>query len=379
MALAGGTVDRAGNRRAVLADYAAGRPVVAGKPLVLLVELTRHCNLSCPMCRQPGDTSRAQTMSDRMFASVADELFPTAELVDLRGWGESLLLPDFEARARAAHRAGCQLRIVTNLAFRRPAILALLAELDFYVAVSCDGASAAVFETLRRGARWRAFVENLRDLATAYETAGADLGRICLSMTCQAPNVTEIAGVVALAAEIGIPTVKVFPVTAAPGDPLALTAPQVARDALTRAAEVASAAGVRLQLGASICGDLARDPDGIPACIHPWMYCYVSYDGKVGFCDHLIGPPAEPYLMGDLGRTPFMEIWNGARWVALRAEHVGSRRAAQRDFHECAWCYRNRFPDFEHLVIASIRPVELTPGAGTETVRGLLGERPGEA
>jgi MoaA/NifB/PqqE/SkfB family radical SAM enzyme len=327
------------------------------------------------MCRQAGEVSRAQKMSDEVFRRVAEQLFSTAELVDLRGWGESLLLPDFEARARVAHEAGCQLRIVTNLSFNRPDILKLLAELNFHVSVSCDGASAEVFEALRRGGRWTLFLKNLRDLTTAYEQAGSQRSRICLSMTCQAPNVHEIPEVVALAADVGISTVKLFPVTTtSPDHPLALQDAAATTRAVYRAAKVARAAGVRLQLGASLWGDLDRDPLDEPSCIHPWMYCYISYEGKVGFCDHLIGPAGEPYLMGDLRVTPFVEIWNCDRWVTLREEHAARRRSTHKDFHECAWCYRNRFPDFENLLMPTLRPLELAGGEEGPTLRGLIRE-----
>jgi hypothetical protein len=54
--------------------------------------------------------------------------------------------------------------------------------------------------------------------------------------------------------------------------------------------------------------------------------------------------------MGDLRKNSFHEIWNGPSWQQLRAEHLGLRRGEAPLFAECAWCYRNRHIDFEHVL-----------------------------
>ena len=59
------------------------------------------------MCRNPGEVPATLRMSDEMFARVEDELFPTADLIDLRGWGESLILRNFPI-APCARRASAR-------------------------------------------------------------------------------------------------------------------------------------------------------------------------------------------------------------------------------------------------------------------------------
>ena len=130
------------NRELSRAEYESGRTTLQSLPRALFVELTRACNLSCEMCREPGTISPSQRMSEALFARIEAELFPTADLIDLRGWGESLILAEFPDRARRAARSGAALRVVTNLSFRRDATLDLLAELGFYVGVSIDTADA---------------------------------------------------------------------------------------------------------------------------------------------------------------------------------------------------------------------------------------------
>src|SRR5260370_3822953 len=143
---------RDANRDLARREYRDGETVLRSKPRALFVELTRHCNLLCPMCRVRGQVSPSQRMSARLFEQVEAELFPTADLIDLRGWGESLILPEFPDRAYRAARFGASLRVVTNLSFRRDSVLDLLSELGFYVGISIDSADPAVLQLLRHGA-----------------------------------------------------------------------------------------------------------------------------------------------------------------------------------------------------------------------------------
>jgi MoaA/NifB/PqqE/SkfB family radical SAM enzyme len=159
-----------------------------------------------------------------------------------------------------------------------------------------------------------------------------------------------LEGVVALAERTGVNDVRLAPVTVPGESPLCLAAvPAEVREALGRVRAAAATRGVRVSLTASMF-EGHWPPSGEDACIHPWAYCYVAYDGRVGFCDHLIGPAGDPFLMGDLRTQSFDEVWNGEPWVALRGEHVGARSAHAPRFEECAWCYRNRHLDFEDLL-----------------------------
>src|SRR6266851_6288585 len=97
---------RDANRQLGRMEYETGQTILKSKPRALFVELTRHCNLACPMCRNPGEVPASLRMSEQMFARIESELFPTADLIDLRGWGESLILPEFPERARRASRFG---------------------------------------------------------------------------------------------------------------------------------------------------------------------------------------------------------------------------------------------------------------------------------
>ena len=66
-----------------------------GVPNVLFLELTRRCNLACSMCRGSMMTDHSLDMSEAVLRRIEEDLLPTARVVDLRGWGESLVRRDF--------------------------------------------------------------------------------------------------------------------------------------------------------------------------------------------------------------------------------------------------------------------------------------------
>lgn len=337
---------RDANRWLARAEYETGQTVLQSKPRALFVELTRHCNLACPMCRNPGEVPPDQRMSEQVFAQIESELFPSADMIDLRGWGESLILPEFADRARRAARFGADLRIVTNLSFRRDAVLDLLADLGAYIGVSIDSADPEVLAVLRRGANFGLMEANLARLASNYHARGiAD--RLNLYVTCQRPALATLEGVVDLASRLGIHDVRLAPV----GTTLPFLSVASVRDeldaALERVRQRSDATNVRVSFTASLVDDML--PNGYDSpCLHPWTWCYVSYSGRIGFCDHLIA--FDHLTFGTLEDTPFESIWNSDAWVALRAEHLQQRRASAPHFQECAWCYKNRHVDCEDIV-----------------------------
>jgi MoaA/NifB/PqqE/SkfB family radical SAM enzyme len=301
------------------------------------------------MCRSEHIGIKARRMPPELFERVAAELFGLAEMVDLRGWGESLILPEVTDRIRVSAESGATLRIVTNLSFRRPQVLDLLVGTGCHVAVSVDSADPVTFQRIRGGGNLAQVAENLSRLVEGNRALHGHADRIHLTTTVQRPALGELAAVVDFAAELGVPEIRLFTVTVPEGSPLALEAVEAETDAMLGAAiQRAEARGVRLLAGTRL-GSMPENLVGGPACLHPWAYTYVAYDGSVGFCDHLIGPEGAPYLLGTLAASSFEEIWNGPAWTALRAEHVGARNPAAPRFHECAWCYRHRHVDFEHF------------------------------
>ncbi len=356
---------QAENRELNLKEYAEGAVTLRSRPRFILVELTQGCNLRCPMCRPNLLPARGRSMSDELFSRIAGELFGTAEMVDLRGWGESLILPDVARFIEEASRAGARVRFVTNLSFQRDDILDVLSDHRCDLAVSLDSADPHLLSEIRGGANLSRIAKNIDTLVAAYTAKHGSADQIYLTVTVQRPALETLPDLIDFAADHGIHEVRLFAVTIEPHHTLSLVgAPREVDESITRASERAHQRGVKLFAGTRL-GSMPEKPADEAACIHPWSYAFFAYDGRVGFCDHLIGPDGEKYLLGNLAQSSFEEIWNGSAWRKLRREHLSARNPHAPNFEECAWCYKNRHIDFEHLFDpeADQRRVALTPAS----------------
>ncbi|NJQ03067.1 radical SAM protein [Streptomyces zingiberis] len=335
------------NRVQNLREFEEGRTRLRSRPRALFVELTENCNFSCPMCRSGGPFDRSKNMSFELFEEIAEELFPTAEIVDLRGWGESTILKRFPEFVDRTLSYGCRVRIVTNLSVPNEEMWRHLVRNRALIAVSFDAGEEKTFETLRSGAKFRTIVRNLEILADEGRASGVGTDNVHLNVVVQEAALEELSQIVTLAGRLGF-RVHLNPVTLGHDDPDNL---RFHRDrlaaSLAETARVAEETGTEVRIDAALDEAWALTEHTAKTCTHPWMYCYFNYAGKVGFCDHLIGQPGESYLLGDLRTASFEEIWNGPSYRRLRAEHAAWEEGLSERFEECNWCYRNRYVDFD--------------------------------
>jgi radical SAM protein with 4Fe4S-binding SPASM domain len=341
------TATRRANQELNIAEFQERRTELASRPLALFVELTRNCNLKCPSCRSAGPFLPEWNMSDEVFRTVADELFDSALLVDLRGYGESTILKNFP---RAAHRvmdSGARLRLVTNGQVNKPELWDRMMAEHAVVVLSCDAASDDLFATLRAGGTLARLRETASTLVHHRDAHGAPRDLLSLYVVVSRPNLHELADIVTLADDLGIAQVSLAPIQIGTDHPwhLGHDVATVARS-LDAATDRGRELGVRVQLASSLDESLNLDDDIKKMCMHPWAYAYISHEGRVGFCDHLIG--LAKYTFGSLTEEPFMDIWNSERFQRLRRQHA--EQDLRDEFSPCRWCYKRRYVDFEHLV-----------------------------
>jgi MoaA/NifB/PqqE/SkfB family radical SAM enzyme len=327
---------KAENARLNLLETRAGQLALRSMPRYVMVELTQGCNLRCPMCRSRTIGYRERELDRDILASVAEILFPTAEVVDIRGWGESLLVPDIDAVIRQVDTYGARCRVVTNLSFNRPETLDLLVDVGAMVDISLDSAEQTTLDVCRPGARLGLIRRNIARLTGRLNAAARSADSLRILATLQRNTLADLPGLIRFAAEAQVRQVVLNEVVLAPGDPLAVVGHEDEVDrAVALAQTVADDAGVDLYAGTALgrCAGVRKD---IEACIHPWSYVTVGYDGSVGYCDHLIGPMLPMSCMG-------------AAWQALRRWHSSPDRADTPSYHACFRCYQHRNVDFEDV------------------------------
>ncbi|MFI5572427.1 radical SAM protein [Streptomyces sp. NPDC051740] len=339
---------RRDNQALNLEEYQQGAVKLRSRPLALFVELTENCNLKCPMCRFGEKYDPALNMDEQMFDRLADELFPYAHLVDVRGWGESTMLSGFGDMVLRALEHRVRVRVVTNGQINRPAVWDAMMRGQGIVTVSCDAASPALFKKLRGGGTLERLEATCRALVEARDRYQVPRDHVNFNVVSSMDNLDELADIVRLASRLDIPLVVIHPLVAPADDPSHLRQDLGrTREAYAEAAQAGRELGVVVQLGAAPDPSLAL-PEMVrkPACMHPWSYAYIRYNGDVGFCDHLIGNGE--YTLGSLRENTFDEIWNGEAWQSLRQAHVQGEIPDA--FAPCRYTYAQRYIDFEHLV-----------------------------
>ena len=137
------------NNKILERELANGITTMRGVPNILFLELTRRCNLACSMCRSGFMTDRTLDMSEAVLRRIEEDLLPTARVVDLRGWGESLLRRDFLPIVERFAQPGVQLRVLSNGTIRKPDIWQHLMRHRAWVGISVDATENALLNELR--------------------------------------------------------------------------------------------------------------------------------------------------------------------------------------------------------------------------------------
>lgn len=328
------------NRSLVMEDFSTGAVVTAGKPLRLFIELTKNCNLRCVMCRVPDRYDASLDMPYETFTRLADELFPCAEYVDLRGWGESTIMRDWERYLDYALGFDTRFGLVTNLTVRNDGMWRKIARAGFSLSVSLDGATKETFESIRRRASFEGVLSNLRKVAGYYREYGINPYRLCLLMTVQRGNLHEVPGVVRLARDLGLINVRLSPCYGPA--PYALHGAYPAGE-IRRTADEALRLGKEYGIKVDLVGTFgSAEEKGLSLalrqrCDHPWTMLHVTADGSLGPCCHLIDPPLR---LGRLGEGGFTAAWNSTGFQLFRKLiHTQNRHCF------CDRCFRTRYSD----------------------------------
>jgi MoaA/NifB/PqqE/SkfB family radical SAM enzyme len=304
-------------------------------PRALQVEVTGACNLRCAMClvryREPLDRHQASLGFER-FRALVDAL-PELETVTLQGLGEPLMAPDLFRMLEYGATRGLRMGFNTNatLLTRATAERLVAAGLD-WLHISVDGATAATYESIRDGSRFAKVERNVRGLVEVMGARGAVRPRLSLVFVAMRRNLAELPALVRVAADWGIPVLRVQNLSHSFSDTDPAGAYREIREfaeaealwqspspadtaVFDEAQAVAAAVGVTLRLP-DLDGEPVRPTNG-PGCDWPWRSAYVRQDGKVQPCCMLMG--GDRAILGDLASASFPVIWRGADYEAFRA------------------------------------------------------------
>ncbi|MBL7713900.1 MAG: SPASM domain-containing protein [Bdellovibrionales bacterium] len=359
-------------------------------PFKGIVELTQNCNFRCIMCPQSWDPKFAKykaeyNMPMDTFVKIAEQFFPYANFIDLRGFGETTILPWWpELVDYLENHPFIEWHLVTNLGLPRPQTWDKMIRTGFVLGFSCDGATKDVFESIRQRSNFDTICENLKTIQDAIKKN--QTGFLYFISTIQRKNIHELRALVEMAAryQVGEVQFKMVQPKDADQDPKKMN-PDEIRLHCESAIDAALDLGVRVlfndwtftkgidpkrvQAAANI--DNRRSPRPFPAkpsfdpdyweqkgmprifdqsidsyrvsvnqrCFKPFSYVYINYEAKMGTCNHMMFP--DMLEMGDLKKQSMREIWNSPAYQKFRSDLL----LATPTDHRCQWCFKHRMDD----------------------------------
>ncbi len=180
-------------------------------PDMLWVGVSENCNLQCVGCYTEGLFKKVylDPAEVRAFLSTSSGKF---EYISLTNVGEAFLHPqlcDIIEICRELHPAS-KIWVITNGTIPLKGRYRQAVSLIDRLGLSIDGATKQTFEAIRRGSNFELFIDHVKEIVDIARQTGrpSELG---FGFTATATNLSELAGVVRLAAELGIPEVWAQP------------------------------------------------------------------------------------------------------------------------------------------------------------------------
>jgi radical SAM protein with 4Fe4S-binding SPASM domain len=307
-------------------------------PRFAQIEPVGRCNLACRMCTVNERGDEVATLSLERFRELLDQM-PGLQELHLQGLGEPMLHPQFFEMVNMAASRGIQVSANSNLTLLTPRRAELCVTSGLHaLSVSLDGATAPVYEAIRRKASFAKVLRNLGRLVDARDAAGSPL-QVRLVMVLMRANLHELPALVRLAHEQRVPEILVQRLSSDLGQPdlpaQYIPIKQYVEGAELGPADLGEAAAVfdesrRLAQTLGITLHLPRlqaAPQG-GRCDWPWTQLYLTAAGQLLPC----------CMVATADRATFGNVFDGGLVARWQGEAAQSFRAALADGEPPAVC-----------------------------------------
>lgn len=308
------TITRAYNAASVLSSFHysrfRGRAVIKGKPVSVSIEPTTSCNLRCPECPSGlrSFTRATGMLEPSMFRSTIDQLKETLSYLTFYFQGEPYLNPHFLEMTSHASALGIYTATSTNAHYLNDAMARATVEsgLDRLI-ISIDGTTQESYESYRIGGSLDKVVEGTKNIIGWKRRMKSATPHIIFQFLVVKHNEHQIADVYRLANALGVDEVKLKTAQIynyENGSDLMPTQSRYSR--------YHKLANGTYQLKNKLLNE----------CWKMWHSCVITWDGKVVPC--CFDKDAK-FVMGDLNKNSFDEIWHGETYNQFRSTLLRSR------------------------------------------------------
>lgn len=308
------TPGRALNAARVFSSYhysrLLGKPSHWAWPTSISIEPTTSCNLRCPECPSGlrSFTRPTGMLEPALFKQVIDELYGSLSYLTFYFQGEPYLNPNFLELVQYASRKKIYTATSTNAHFLTDEMAkrTIQSGLDRLI-ISIDGTTQETYQAYRVGGKLDKVLEGAKNIVRWKKELKSASPFVVFQFLVVKPNEHQIEEVHRLAKEIGV-------------DHVALKTAQIYDyengSELIPTIEQYSRYRKNSDNTYAIKNELTNN------CWKMWQSCVITWDGKVVPC--CFDKDAQ-YVMGDLSKQSFKEIWQSEKYNDFRASLLRSR------------------------------------------------------
>lgn len=305
------------------------RPVVWGRPLMLMVEPTNFCNLKCPLCPSGnGQMTRARGhMRLDDFRRLVDAVSGHVFVMMLWNQGEPYLNKSFNQMVRYAHEHRIFTFTSTNGHFVRAEkdARAIVASGLDEIVFSVDGVDQETYARYRVGGDLQTVFDGIRRLVHARASMAAETPVVSLQFIVMRQNEAQVQTAERLARDLGV-------------DKFLVKTAQVYTAAEAGEFLPGEEKYSRYESGPK--DDLRVKGQPAEGCKVLWYSSTVNWDGSVAPCcfDKNVD-----FLMGNaFGSASLDRIWWGEKYMSFRRRLLVDRHAVPMCTN-CSEGYRGMF------------------------------------
>ena len=292
-----------------LKSYITRNPSVSGMPLSISMELTNHCNLSCPECPSgSGLMKRGRGYMDPdLYNKVISELRPFLFYVNLYFQGEPMLHPQFFEFL--AEKENFHTVVSTNGHFLSAENSEKLVNSNLSrLIVSLDGMTPETFSIYRREGNFNTVLNGIGNIAEAIKRRNSSL-QLVIQFLVNRSNETQIPEAKSFANEVKAR--------------LKLKSMQIYNQ---EEIDYWQPSGNKFRRYEKVDGSYLIRNSLPNNCRRLWFNPVITWDGKVVPC--CFDKDAE-HIMGDLKKKSFREIWDDSQYRLFRKRILAGRNSIE--------------------------------------------------
>lgn len=290
------------------------RANIQGMPISISIEPTTSCNLRCPECPSGlRSFTRPIGMLQRdMFRNVIDQLAPSLSYLTFYFQGEPYLNPQFLEMVDYASTRGIYTATSTNAHYLRDDVARKTVEsgLDRLI-ISIDGTTQETYQSYRVGGHLDKVIEGTQNILAWKRKLRSRTPHVVFQFLVVKPNEHQIPEVYALAEKLGVDQVVLKTAQIYDYEHGSDLIPE--QDKYSRYYRKADGTyGIKNGL--------------INQCWKMWHSCVITWDGKVVPC--CFDKDAH-YVLGDLQKDDFADVWHGDCYRDFRQTLLQSRSSIE--------------------------------------------------